>query len=384
MPIQASGPVAKSSEFVARNPNSFDGHTTAAHQLMLLWPTVQILVGDARPRGEYVFKGEARHPLRLYGKGETDDADEGLSGSSPAASSFSDEVSAATMSDTMSVAHAGPRHEHRRSEPFVQPFRAEPVPDLDPRTVRGLYQSYKRNIYKLHPFLNDKALQRMIDDFIYRHSPRQVLSPFAGGRGTGEGCYFRPNKRKRESEPSIAHVVDSNGNATHQYQTTPARTMHNAIVYLVLALGKICEHGDPLPGPVGEGLVSTMPPPPGLAYSRSFGGSPADFKPSPASSLNSSFNHAPPTADTFRSRHSSVDGTPGSDKNLTQNVDVIPGLVYYREAASILGDFGDSNELSVAQGRLLAGLYKGQIARVQESWSWIHDAARICLYRIRM
>jgi hypothetical protein len=73
-----------------------------------------------------------------------------------------------------------------------------------------------------------------------------------------------------------------------------------------------------------------------------------------------------------------------SDKKQYQNTEKIPGLVYYREAASILGDFTDSNELAAAQARLLAGLYKGQLARVQESWSWISTAARTCIYRMKM
>lgn len=83
-----------------------------------------------------------------------------------------------------------------------------------------------------------------------------------------------------------------------------------------------------------------------------------------------------------RSRRNSLDGIQGSEKK-TENVERIPGLGYYRHAVSILGDFSDTNELGCAQARLLAGLYKGQMARVQESWSHFHDAARICRYWIK-
>lgn len=57
-------------------------------------------------------------------------------------------------------------------------------------------------------------------------------------------------------------------------------------------------------------------------------------------------------------------------------MDVIPGIAYYAKAAEILGDQGDGNDLIHAQMFLLAGLYKGQLARVKESMSWITMAGR--------
>lgn len=62
--------------------------------------------------------------------------------------------------------------------------------------------------------------------------------------------------------------------------------------------------------------------------------------------------------------------------NGARNIDVIPGLAYYAKAAEILGDQGDGNDLIHAQMFLLAGLYKGQLARVKESMSWIMVAGR--------
>jgi hypothetical protein len=58
-------------------------------------------------------------------------------------------------------------------------------------------------------------------------------------------------------------------------------------------------------------------------------------------------------------------------------MDVIPGIAYYAKAAEILGDQGDGNDLVHAQVFLLAGLYKGQLARVTESLSWITKAGRV-------
>ena len=59
-----------------------------------------------------------------------------------------------------------------------------------------------------------------------------------------------------------------------------------------------------------------------------------------------------------------------------RNLDVIPGIAYYAKAAEILGDQGDGNDLIHAQMFLLAGLYKGQLARVKESMSWYNMAGR--------
>jgi hypothetical protein len=108
------------------------------------------------------------------------------------------------------------------------------------------------------------------------------------------------------------------------------------------------------------------------------------IKPAFASPRHALSNVANSSAGVTRAQ--SWDGTVNqtSNKRQAQNIEKIAGLAYYREAASILGDFTDSNELAAAQARLLAGLYKGQLARVQESWSWISTAARTCLYRMKM
>jgi len=108
------------------------------------------------------------------------------------------------------------------------------------------------------------------------------------------------------------------------------------------------------------------------------------FKHSPSSPHSNALGYTPPGPDTLRTdSRSSFGDSPGVEKRYPGNVDVIPGLNYYREAVSILGDFADANDLASAQARLLAALYKGQLARVQESWSWLHLASRTCQYRIR-
>ena len=65
-----------------------------------------------------------------------------------------------------------------------------------------------------------------------------------------------------------------------------------------------------------------------------------------------------------------------------RNMDVIPGLAYYRYAAQILGLQG-GNGLPHVQAALLAGLYAGQLAHPFQSHRWIYQAAGACQVLVR-
>jgi hypothetical protein len=166
------------------------------------------------------------------------------------------------------------------------------------------------------------------------------------------------------------------------------RSPGNAIVWLVLALGKICLYKDPLPGPVQDSrlnanaVISHHINNQGIT-SQSPGSANANVKPSPISPQSTPATQPTPSGpDSMariesRSRRSSFDA--GQQTAGPRNLDMIPGLAYYAKAAEILGDQGDGNDLVHAQMFLLAGLYKGQLARVKESMSWISMAGRAVL-----
>jgi len=371
---------------------NFDEHTTAAHKLLYLWPSIHALVQSARPSSNYVVEREARGPLRLYGQGEADES--GASGAfgaaSPAHSSASDEVNELSPADAWGPATVLP-FETKRSEPFtVGGLASDGRVDLNTHTINRLFESYKRHIHILHPFLDMTTLSRFIEKFakLYGSERNAPLSPFIGVNGAGDGGIRTGLKRKRSEPCNNSGPSSGDGSSySNTYRVMPERSLGHAIVYLVLALGKICEHREPLPGPLREdNRVYSMAPPLSQSASGIWNHSPRHAKLSPSSPHGYNFDSTPPVTETFRagrSRGASVD-SPSADKRAPLNVEKIPGLAYYREACSILGDFADSNELGCAQARLLAGLYKGQLARVQESWSWIYDAARICRYRIRL
>lgn len=386
---------------------NFDEHITGPHNLFWLWPSIADIFREHTPgNSNYPTKLEARGPLRLYGCGEGEKLEESiaLGAASPAQSTTSDE-NPGTSSPSEGPWGSAPAHativapntatgEIRRSEPLVV---TESTPNLEIDTIYRLYNSYKEHIYKLHPFLDLPALTKLIDSFIRRYSPQGSStqhSLFVNTNGLTDNGFQRPNKRQKRSEgPGASSNSDSGGsNHSLQFSHRPfERSISNAIIFLILALGKVCEHPGPLPGLVPDEKSMGPPSAPSstMTYPPTYSASPATTKPSPSSPHSSTFSSStPPGAydsvrHGVRSRRSSMDGSSSTGRREV-NADKIPGLSYYREACAILGDFADSNELSSAQARLLAGLYKGQLARVQESWSWIQQASRTCQLRIRL
>jgi len=346
-------------------------HTTAAHKLLLRWPSIQPLVQTRKCniQENYVMKGEDRPILLLYGTGDKRLRDDmvNIGAASPAGSSNGDDLIAST-----------PECDPRRSEPFTP---GSPVMTMDIDTIDILFSSYKKNIHRLHPFVDIDSIGKYVNDsFKPRHCAevKNHHSPLFVTNGSGERETKRRKVRSDNYAVGLLPGEHTSSSTPPQAKRAPGRNLTNAIVYLILALGKICEAPDPLPGPVQEVALTSKP-----SYLHTTMASPP-IKPAFASPRHILNNVANSSAGVTRAQ--SWDGTvnQASNKRQVQNIEKIGGLVYYREAASILGDFTDSNELAAAQARLLAGLYKGQLARVQESWSWISTAARTCLYRMKV
>ena len=381
-PIVADEPQPK------RKPE-LDDHRTAPHKLILLWPSVgplltaaQVNVGDS-----YVMEAEDRGILRLYTRGEgIDDYDGTQHGgpASPARSEDSGEGSVPSPPDGLwgTGFPSTPASDARRSDIYTQGgLKPDGSFDLDVNTIRALHESYLKNIHIMHPFLDKARLRRLIDRFIRRYSPGQATfrHKFAVDSGSEQE---RPLKRQRSNGPNGTGMGGHEGGRREHTERSPS----NAIVWLVLALGKICLHKDPLPGTVSDGRLNTNTIVSHQLHSTGFGitsSSPITgaMKPSPMSPKSTPTTQPTPpsvSADGMRmeprSRRSSFDGIQVAIG--PRNMDIIPGLAYYAKAAEILGDQGDGNDLVHAQMFLLAGIYKGQLARVKESMSWIITAGR--------
>ncbi|KAK8154681.1 hypothetical protein IWX90DRAFT_392654 [Phyllosticta citrichinensis] len=362
-------------------------HTTAAHTMLMEWIAMKPFHEGVIPQGSNYPREEEenRGLLKLYGTGEGEDMYDGAHGGSPAFHNVEDDMvgtPAPSPGETFGWGSGLQGTGH------VESYRSEPNhwgglnPDgtlkLDSRTVNRLHKSYLEHMHPLQPFLDRRRLDELIKTFIQRYSPdppgrpgaaadRNAGSPFA----VPESYPSIPLKRKRSNNGPLPGIESS----LPQPRRPPPveRTIGNAIVLLIMAIGKICEHKAHLPGPtggpntiVGSSLLPAMDSPP------------ATIKQSPASSHSTLASIPSPGIDPGRmsSRRPSTDRHERRE-GPTRNVDVTPGLAYYTVAVEIIGAVHGGNNISHGQAGVLAALYMGQLARVLESWSWIAYACRV-------
>ena len=376
-------------------------HSTGAHNLFK-WLSVQRLLEGRLINENFVMQHEVRKGLlHIYGRGQSIDTWDGGSSTGPGSpvSTTSEDLAGrspgSTPPDTWGTAIGRPSIPESR---FVDEKGEHPGglnPDgtlkLDRETMVRLEQSYLDNMWLLHPFL-DKARLRRMSERVY-HFATQGTNTMATGvasrsphllhsnPGLAGGARV-PSKRKLStdepmhdsSKPGSADAIGA-GRSVGDAQPFERRVA-TAIVLLVMALGKICEHTDDLPGPVPE------------AKSDRAGGLPMA---SPATSSSSPVGVADGRGGNLTYRGT---GAGGSETSVStpmpvgaprrggeRNMDVIPGLAYFAKAVEILGAL-QGNDLPYVQANLLAALYSSQMACVLESWTWIQHACRACHFII--
>lgn len=333
-------------------------HTTAAQNL-ILWPNIRFLI----PPGllpTYVMDEElGRGLLRLYGCGEGEDKGDGHEGApSPGSSSTSSDGRRAD-DDASSSGHGvwgtgqlhapllNPGHTAREHPGGVSPSGGLM---LDSAAVDRYFRTFMDNMHILHPFLEPKVLRRMVHTFKRKYS----WDFQATHRVTSVGI-----KRKREATDSPLPMDDHNSSSQHTRPGSSGvppieHSVTNAIVLLVMALGKVISHRAPLPGPAAPVTRHTSTPHRSL-YS--------DL-PLPMSAPTSPENNTP-----------NANGMISSPANPQgKNMDVMPGLAYFAKAADILGELPGGSDVSHIQANLLAGLYMGQLARILPSYFYINKA----------
>ncbi|EXJ63224.1 hypothetical protein A1O7_03671 [Cladophialophora yegresii CBS 114405] len=330
-------------------------HTTAAQNLVL-WPSIKALI----PKGitpSYVMDEEtSRGLLRLYGCGEGEDKGDGHEGApSPAHSSSSE---GRRMEEESASPHGvwGSGQLHVPLSNQNQTAREHPgglSPGgglmLDSDAVDKYFRSFMDNMHILHPFLEPKVLRGMVHAFKKKYSWDYRATQQVAAIG---------NKRKRETTDSPKSIDDYNRQPTKVFNASQVpsieHSIKNAIVLLVVALGKVCAHREPLPGPASTAAMRTSTPHSAL-YS--------DL-PLPASAPTSPYNN-----------QATLNGTVSSPANPQgKNMDIIPGLAYFAKAADILGELPGGADVSHIQAYLLAGLYMGQLARIIPSYFYINKA----------
>jgi hypothetical protein len=364
-------------------------HTTAAHKL-LSWPSIRNLLYPREYDEDYVMKlEEQRGLIRVYGRGEGDDTSEDRMSPTPLTSSNS----SSRWEDTHAhrASPSSPWTQRAHPSGFPQKLRDKGVGEFgtllaDPDTIRRYHCSYLKHIHRLHPFLDQGDLDKKIEMFIKFH----CLPKSSGSSPTGTGDTPRGAKRKRSCETLQVAACDfptSTGVRTEATRRCIEKSIDNAVLLLVLALGSICEVGAPVPGPINDN-------PPDFRKEW-IPGPPTRSVLSPAGSdmilPNQGGFYAPHTVPypspvedrrSVRGQSASSGGDVPANQHL-RNVDVIPGLSYYAYATQILGGLQGATGLPYVQAALLAGLYMGQLAHPFQSHGWIYQAARACQVLIR-
>ncbi|KAL7272549.1 hypothetical protein RUND412_004639 [Rhizina undulata] len=390
-------------------------HTTAAHKL-LWWRSIRKLIDDDFLADDaYVLKdAEKQGTMRIFGRGESslvtdsffsENSDENTP--VEAGGSFIDgwgtfgahgmewdsgigvnEESGDGLGWYINEASSPVDHEsHPRKIAEGSGLTTGGGLKLDHHTVVKLLNSYLANIHILHPILDKSTITKMAFMFADRvlSTPPQPASPAmnysspsAGlglsGNGNGNGTMqagvlhkrnsTNATKRKRSMSIPQSQTTPTSGNSGKPSPQRIPKNVHSALVLLVLALGAVCLHRRPVPGPLPRSAVSpdfnNSTPPMGISTPPSF------------------------TASTPPSYHSPYSQRSRGRTREMRNVDVIPGLAYFAKATEILGALAGSNELENVQAGLLAGLYWGQLGRVLDSWKWISSACMGCQILVRI
>ncbi|KAI5364420.1 hypothetical protein J4E82_011467, partial [Alternaria postmessia] len=337
-------------------------HTTPAHMLLDEWlqmsifcvgvPYLRSLVDKGLGVSDYPMQLEQdRGLLRIWGIGEGRDSDDGAQGpGSPESSTDSEAPSPAPVREGLwgypsSEVLAGTRVPGSTPREYFLPkprqengLGADGRPDFRRHVMFDLLRSYMEIMHIFHPFMNENGLRRMFNDFSDQYSPD------ATPLNAHSPALVHGVKRKR-SESNLEGLPSRRGEIE--------RSLCNAIILLVLALGKVCSYKDPLPAPQDD-------PHPHVRSERGY------------------IRDSPPPKGSFSNFNSNI-----SDENCPKNIDLLPGLAYYAYATDILGNQQGGNTVAHAQAMLLAALFFSQYARVLESWSWISNACRVVLVLIK-
>ncbi|KAH6649692.1 hypothetical protein F5144DRAFT_588356 [Chaetomium tenue] len=256
-----------------------------------------------------------------------------------------------------------------------KPVMSMQTPDFSEVLVWKYVKSFHDNIQNMHPLIIPRELDAMVKlflDTVQQSISRQPQSRIAKFVSTSSSQSETGSKRKRSPAPDGA---ESPSASPKSYKPAFQRSINNALVLLVLALGKICLHKDKIPDvvPVSE------PPPHGSPLARNgYPASPVQGS-SPSQASHSAGLPSPKDGSERPgpSRRASFQGGGASIRGGTspkRNMDVIPGLDYFAYATDIMGGQLAGSSLRHIYAYLLAGLYHGQLGRVLESYAYIKEA----------
>lgn len=332
-------------------------HTTPAHKLLSEWQAMNTFYKDVGYLNKLIESGhevsdypmqleQDRGLLRVWGVGEGQDLNDGAQGpGSPESSNESEAMSPAPgkngiwghppldPSSPSVLNHENPREYSGHDGGLGHDGR----PDFSAKTMEDLLNSYLDNIHTLHPFMNPSKLRKMVREFTEQYSPNARPTNARSPATNAMQHQLHQGMKRKRSSSAFGEPYSPRG--------AIERSMRNAIVLLVLAVGKVCAYKDRLPAPQSD-----------KSYQNGTWGSPH---------ANGSFS------------------SDLSEDNRPRNIDILPGMAYYAYATDILGNQQGGNTVAHAQAMILAALYLSQFARVLESWSWINNACRVVMVLVK-
>ncbi|KAK3325156.1 hypothetical protein B0H66DRAFT_111245 [Apodospora peruviana] len=355
-------------------------HTTLA-ALLLKWRSIQSLVQryldaeNVKFVDEFPIRQEERRGLlRVWGRGEGLDSSRVNKetnhdlGMMEVQDDYSDAGVPSPADCWGGITSGSPGPSDNRA-----PQAGSPTLDFTESKVWAYVESYQDNIQNMHPLIIPRELQAMV---------RLFLDGVRQAKASGPALFVKSEstsgKRKRSSPGPDA--ADSAATTSKPFRPTFQRSINNALVLLVLALGKICAvkdrripdvvpvsehaHGSPL---VRNGTTAHPPSP-------SQGSPPSYASHSQSSSLPSPKENPERSGPSRRASFQGV-APPSLKPTLSKrNMDVIPGLDYFAYATDILGGQLAGTSLRHIHAYILAGLYHGQLGRVMESYAYIKEA----------
>lgn len=375
-------------------------HTTLAG-LLLEWPCIRDLVkphlesSGIRHPSEYPISLEQnRGILIVYGRGE-----DSHSSRHPrdASIEYGQLDMADDSSDTASPSAAGGDWGHLGGfSPADQSvdyrggvLASDGNPDFSEPKVWSFVKSFKENILNMHPIIQPKAVDEWVQYFLdtlppmsmrakAHRSPISAHSSFAVKGGSASSMHENVGSKRKRSPGTDVLEVPSTPNLAKSGR--PERSIHNALVLTILALGRICQQRDRIHDAVHP--KDALPHQGSPLTRNGIPSSPGQGSP-PCISLHSqSPSQASPKESErgFQSRRSSIhgsgNGTTRSVLGLKKNFESIPGLEYFAFATDILGNHtGAYKNIKHVYALIFAGLYHGQLARPMESFAFIHLAS---------
>jgi hypothetical protein len=377
-------------------------HTTL-NSLLLEWPAIRELTrphveaqGIRYPSEYPISLEQARGPLLVHGRGED-------STSWRRARELIDHGSIELPDDTSELTSSpSPAADFGQLGGLSPPDQVEyrggvllpdGSPDFTESKVWSYVESFKENILNMHPIIQPSEVEHWVRQFLDHlpaSHPRPTKNPakssFAVGAPVGAQTPTETagSKRKRSPGPESSDGPSTPG---PNRSGRPHRSMHNALVLTILALGKICLFRDHIPDIVqnpqetivNSGVQGSPLPRNGILPSPSQGSPPSYLAHSHSSGLPSPKEQDRST----QSRRSSIHGSGGGSSaragySLKKNYESIPGLEYFAYATDIIGNYcGAYNNIKAVYANIFAGLFHGQLARPLESFAYIHKASHI-------